>query len=179
MPSDSPLPPIWLLGSSGYSAQLAGMIGSGFSFAHHFSDYDAVAAMLSYREHFKPSQLYPAACHACGRRRVCRQRPGSGAAGDNHRPQLGAPRPRRISAAREPGRGAEHHPYSPAEREYIRRRRTRLFVGTPATVLERLVPLIEASKADELMVTTMIYDHAARRHSYEFLAQAFGISTAQ
>src|SRR6188508_2278597 len=43
MPSDSPLPPIWLLGSSGYSAQLAGMVGAGFSFAHHFSDYDAVA----------------------------------------------------------------------------------------------------------------------------------------
>ena len=56
MPSDVALPPIWLLGSSGYSAQLAGMVGAGFSFAHHFSDYDAVAAMLSYREHFRPSQ---------------------------------------------------------------------------------------------------------------------------
>src|SRR6187401_675362 len=58
MPSDSPLPPIWLLGSSGYSAQLAGMVGAGFSFAHHFSDYDAVAAMLSYREHFKASAAH-------------------------------------------------------------------------------------------------------------------------
>src|SRR6201991_638657 len=38
MPSDSPLPPIWLLGSSGYSAQLAGMVGAGFSFAHHSPD---------------------------------------------------------------------------------------------------------------------------------------------
>jgi hypothetical protein len=43
-------------------------------------------------------------------------------------------------------------------------------------VLARLVPLIEATKADELMVTTMIYDHAARRHSYELLAQAFGLT---
>src|SRR5947207_15615205 len=55
MPQDVPLPPIWLLGSSGYSAQLAGMIGAGFSFAHHFSDYDPVAAMLAYRAAFKPS----------------------------------------------------------------------------------------------------------------------------
>ena len=36
MPADVPLPPIWLLGSSGYSAQLAAMVGAGFSFAHHF-----------------------------------------------------------------------------------------------------------------------------------------------
>src|SRR2546427_9695344 len=55
MPQDVPLPPIWLLGSSGYSAQLAAMVGAGFSFAHHFADHDAVAAMLSYRESFKPS----------------------------------------------------------------------------------------------------------------------------
>src|SRR5216683_6232080 len=67
MPQDVPLPPIWLLGSSGYSAQLAGMIGAGFSFAHHFADHDAVAAMLSYREQFKPSaaRATPYAILAC------------------------------------------------------------------------------------------------------------------
>src|SRR6195256_3444434 len=40
MPKDIALPPIWLLGSSGYSAQLAAMVGMGFAFAHHFSDHD-------------------------------------------------------------------------------------------------------------------------------------------
>src|SRR5712672_1056645 len=55
MPQDVKLPPIWLLGSSGYSAQLAAMVGVGFSFAHHFSDHDATAPMLAYREQFKPS----------------------------------------------------------------------------------------------------------------------------
>jgi hypothetical protein len=39
-------------------------------------------------------------------------------------------------------------------------------------VLSRLAPLIEATQADEVMITTMIYDHAARRRSYELLAQA-------
>jgi len=47
--------PIWLLGSSGYSAELAAAVGMGFAFAHHFAEYDVVSAMLSYREHFKPS----------------------------------------------------------------------------------------------------------------------------
>ena len=40
----------------------------------------------------------------------------------------------------------------------------------------RLDPLLAATKADEVMVTTMIYDHAARRRSYELLAQAFGLA---
>src|SRR5262245_7782242 len=55
MPSDAPLPPIFLLGSSDYSADLAAQIGMGFSFAHHFATYDAVDAMLSYRKRFTPS----------------------------------------------------------------------------------------------------------------------------
>ena len=50
MPQDVALPPIWLLGSSGYSAQLAAGVGTGFSFAHHFADHDAVGAMLKRAE---------------------------------------------------------------------------------------------------------------------------------
>src|SRR3954462_8438945 len=55
MPADVPLPPLYLLGSSGYSAQLAAHVGAGFSFAHHFSDFDPVEPMMAYREQFKPS----------------------------------------------------------------------------------------------------------------------------
>jgi len=42
MPDDTPLPPIWLLGSSDYSSELAAQVGMGFAFAHHFASYDAV-----------------------------------------------------------------------------------------------------------------------------------------
>ena len=55
MPADVELPPIYLLGSSGYSAELAGAIGAGFAFAHHFATYDPVDAMTSYRNRFRPS----------------------------------------------------------------------------------------------------------------------------
>src|SRR5436309_15283689 len=67
MPEDVALPPIWLLGSSGYSAQLAALVGAGYSFAHHFASHDAVAAMLSYRGEFKPSAALerPYAILAC------------------------------------------------------------------------------------------------------------------
>ena len=55
MPDDTPLPPIWLLGSSDYSSELAAQVGMGFAFAHHFASHDALAAMTHYRAHFKPS----------------------------------------------------------------------------------------------------------------------------
>ncbi len=67
MPQDVALPPIWLLGSSGYSAQLAATVGAGFSFAHHFADHDAAAVIASYRDGFKPSSARktPYAILAC------------------------------------------------------------------------------------------------------------------
>ena len=55
MPADVALPPIFLLGSSDYSAQLAGQIGAAFSFAHHFATFDAAEAMKLYRDNFRPS----------------------------------------------------------------------------------------------------------------------------
>src|SRR5437762_4425716 len=55
MPDDTPLPPIWLLGSSDYSSELAAQVGMGFAFAHHFATYDAIEALTTYRSHFKPS----------------------------------------------------------------------------------------------------------------------------
>jgi luciferase family oxidoreductase group 1 len=175
MPADSPLPPIWLLGSSGYSAQLAGMVGMGFAFAHHFSDYDAAAAMLSYRDHFKPSAQLAEPYATLAVAAVL-------ADSDDEAERLATTidlnwvrRARGEYLPLASPEEAQNQTYSPAEREYIRRRRTRLFVGSAATVVEQLAPLIEACQASELMVTTMIYDHAARRHSYELLARAFGV----
>jgi luciferase family oxidoreductase group 1 len=177
MPADSPLPPIWLLGSSGYSAQLAGMIGSGFSFAHHFSDYDAVAAMLSYREHFKPSEMRQTPYSILGCAVVCAD---TDAEAERLATTLDLNWVRRARGEYLPlasPEEAQAYPYTPVDLERIRHRRERLFAGAPATVTEKLGPLIDATKADELMVTTMIYDHAARRRSYELLAQAFGLAS--
>src|SRR5438105_3584028 len=173
MPQDVALPPIWLLGSSGYSAQLAAMVGVGFSFAHHFADHDAVAAMLSYRDRFKPSsaRATPYAILACAA--VCAD---SEAEAERLAATIDLNFVRRSRGEYLPlasPQEAAAYPYSPAERGLIARNRGRLFVGTKATVLERLRDLIAATKADEVMVTAMIYDHAARRRSYELLAEAF------
>ena len=67
-PADVQLPPIWLLGSSGFSAQLAAQVGLGFSFASHINRSLAVNALRSYRQQFTPSGAWaaPAAMLAVG-----------------------------------------------------------------------------------------------------------------
>ena len=65
------------------------------------------------------------------------------------------------------------YPYSDAEKIKIARNRSRLFVGSPASVREKLQPLIAGTRADELMVVTAMYDHEARKRSYALLAEAF------
>lgn len=58
IPNDVPLPPIWLLGSSGFSGQLAAEVGLGFSFASHINRAAAVDVMRAYREGFQPSRHF-------------------------------------------------------------------------------------------------------------------------
>ena len=70
---------------------------------------------------------------------------------------------------------AQAYPYTDAERASIARNRSRLFTGSPQTVMQQIAPLIETSKPDEVMVITATYDHEARKRSYSLLADAFGI----
>jgi luciferase family oxidoreductase group 1 len=173
MPQDVPLPPIWLLGSSGYSARLAAMVGAGFAFAHHFAEYDAVAAMRVYREAFKPSpgRAQPYAILACAV--VCAD---TQAEAERLASTIDLNFVRRHRGEYLPlvsPDEAQAFAYSSAERALIARNRERLFVGDPRTALARLAPLMAATQADEVMVTAMIYDHQARCRSYELLADGF------
>jgi luciferase family oxidoreductase group 1 len=175
MPADVPLPPIFLLGSSDYSAELAAAVGAGFSFAHHFASHDAVAAMTAYREHFKPSEALPKPHAILAVAVVCAQ---TDAEAERHAATVDLNFVRRSKGEYLPLASPEEaaaYPYTPIDRERIRHNRGRLFVGAPATVRAQLDPLIAATKADEVMVTTMIYDHDARRRSYQLMAESFGL----
>jgi luciferase family oxidoreductase group 1 len=177
MPADVPLPPIYLLGSSGYSAQLAAHIGAGFSFAHHFSDLDPVDPMMTYRAQFQPSPARSAPLAILAVHVVA-------ADSDAEAERLATTVDLNFAWRRQghylplpsPEEAAAYN-YSPTDRALIARNRTRLVVGGKATVLARLEPLLAATQADELMITTMIYDHEARKHSYALMAEAFGLAT--
>src|SRR5690242_16663471 len=173
MPSDVALPPIYLLGSSDYSAQLAGHIGAAFSFAHHFANFDAAEAMRLYRDNFRPSSSHKKPFAILATHVVC-------ADTDEEAERLAATVDlnivRRAKGEYLPLASPEEsrsYDYSPVDKARIAQNRTRLAVGSPETVKARLAPLIETTKADELMVTTMIFDHEARKRSYELLAKAF------
>ncbi len=173
MPSDVALPPIYLLGSSDYSAQLAGQIGASFAFAHHFATFDAAEAMKIYRDSFKPSVSHAKPYAILGTHVVCA---GTDAEAQRLAATVDLNIVRRAKGEYMPLASPEDaaaYAYTPVDRARISQNRTRLSVGAPATVKARLTPLIAATKADELMVTTMIYSHEARKHSYELLAKAF------
>jgi len=175
MPADVPLPPVWLLGSSDYSAELAAAIGAGFAFAHHFASYDAVAALTSYRARFRPSAWRSAPYGILAVAVVCAD---SDAEAERLASTVDLNYVRRSKGEYLPLASPEEaaaYPFTDADRRHISRNRARVFVGSPDTVCARLMPLVEASKADEVMITSAVYDHTARKHSYELMAQAFGI----
>ena len=175
MPDDVPLPPIWLLGSSDYSADLSAQIGMGFAFAHHFASYDAVEALTHYRSRFVPSR-WRAKPH--GILAVAVVAADTDAEAEKLATSMDLNRLRRDRGQYLPLPSVEEalaYPYTDAERASIGRNRSRLFVGSPTAVMQKLQPMIAESQADELMVITAVYDHDARKKSYSLLADAFGL----
>jgi luciferase family oxidoreductase group 1 len=176
MPADVALPPIWLLGSSGYSAELAAAVGMGFAFAHHFAEHDAASAMLSYRARFKPSETMPEPQAILA---VAAVAADTDAEAERIAASTDLHFVRRAKGDYVPLASPDEgvaYPYTPIDRERIARQRERLVVGGINSVKERLLSLIETTRADELMITTMAFDHVARRRSYELLAEAFALA---
>jgi len=175
MPAEVTLPPIFLLGSSDYSAQLAGQIGAAYSFAHHFANFDAGEAMRLYRDNFRPSPAHAEPYAILATHVVCAD---SDAEAERLAKTVELNFVRRAKGEYLPLASPEEagsYDYTPVDKARIAQSRARLAVGAPETVKARLAPLIAATQADELMVTSMIFDHAARKRSYELLAEVYGI----
>ena len=176
MPVDVSLPPIWLLGSSGYSARLSAQLGLGFAFAHHFANHDVLDAMLSYRNDFRPSLDLARPNAILALAVVCADTDEEaeylvGSVDLAHlRRQRGDYEP--IPSAAE----AAAYPYTESDRRFIARNRERVLVGGPARVAEGLARFVETTQADELMITTAIHDLKAKKRSYELLAEMAGAS---
>jgi luciferase family oxidoreductase group 1 len=178
MPTGVPLPPIWLLGSSDYSAQLAAQVGAGFSFAYHFSDFPPEIPMLAYRNAFKPSAWRDTPYAILGVAAICAD---TQAEADRMATSADLHFARRAVGQYGPLESPEvaaAWPYTPIDRQRIEHNRRRLIAGSAAQVHERIAALADVTQADEVMITTMVFDHAARKHSYELLAREFGLAAA-
>jgi len=164
---------VWVLGSSaGESATVAGARGLPFGTNYHISPATVVEAAEAYRRAFQPSAVLAepyvlvsadvvvAADDATARRLAA----GYGAWVRSIRSGAGAipfPTPAEADAMA----------WTDADRAMVADRVATQFVGSPATVAERLATLAAATRADELLVTTITHDHADRVRSYELLAQ--------
>ncbi|WP_307848439.1 LLM class flavin-dependent oxidoreductase [Microbispora oryzae] len=173
-PRSDDRPPIWLLGSSGFSARLAGLLGLPFAFAHHFSAENTEPALDLYRSSFRPSGVLDRPYALIG---------VAALAADTDEEALRQAMPGALSWLRmrlgRPGRvptpdEAAAYPYTPAEREFVRGRLSNVIHGVPDRVRDGLEELRKRTGADELMITTMTHGGAARLRSYELIARAYG-----
>jgi luciferase family oxidoreductase group 1 len=177
-PGEGDAPDIWLLGSSGYSAQLAAALGLPFSFAHHFMPNNTLGALDLYRGSFQPSTRLEASYASIGVQVVVADTDERAryihAPGGLSFLRLRTGRPGRFPSPEE----AAAYEFTPAERTFVDEWTASHIVGSPETVRRGLTELQRRTGADELVVTTMVYDHADRLRSYELLAQTFAQTAA-
>jgi luciferase family oxidoreductase group 1 len=171
VPGRGDAPAIWLLGSSDFSARLAGILGLPFSFAHHFSAANTDLALDLYRSEFRPSRWLDEPYAMVAVNAVCAET-------DERAEWLAGPSGLAFLRLRQgrPGRlptpeQAAEYPYSPIEREFVLARREGQALGSPETVTAQLTALLKRTNADELMLTTMVYDIDARIRSYQLIAE--------
>jgi luciferase family oxidoreductase group 1 len=171
-PHASSTPMIGLLGSSAYSAQLAGLLGLPFAFAHHFDTGGTLDALTLYREHFHPSAGWPhpyvivtasvlaadtdaEAIHLSGPGRLVRYGIRSG----------------RFLPLTSPDDAATHPSHEDAWRMPSNQ-----IVGSIDTVMAGLTDLVAATAGDEVMLSTTTYDLPERLRSLDLIAEAWGLS---
>lgn len=169
-PGKGNMPALWLLGSSGFSAQVAGLLGLPFAYAHHFSADGTLPALAQYRSTFRPSDVLDQPYAMIGVSVICAdtdERARSLAqAGALSFLRLRQGRPGPVPSPAE----VSAHPWTPAERHFADDRIASQVIGDPDTVRRGLEDLLAATAADELMVTTITHDPADRVHSYDLVA---------
>ncbi|HKB47237.1 MAG TPA: LLM class flavin-dependent oxidoreductase [Ktedonobacterales bacterium] len=172
-------PEMWLLGSGGDSAAYAAVLGFAFSYAHFINPNAATESLSTYRQHFRALFELDAPRASVAVRVVCAdtaaeaRRIASSFALQRLRMEQG--HLGRVPRVEE----AQAYPYSAAELARVEAILGQGFVGDPPQVKARLEHLAAALEIDELVVVTITHDPWARRHSYELLAEAFGLQPAQ
>ncbi|MBU1306943.1 MAG: MsnO8 family LLM class oxidoreductase, partial [Alphaproteobacteria bacterium] len=169
------LPPMWLLGSSGASAQAAGQLGIGYAFAAHFSHTPAAPAFDAYRASFQPTEAFARPKTMLCVSVIC-------APTDEEAQYLS--RSQAVSWALFTT-GEQRKLMSPEDAHarvltsqqqgVIDHQSSLWIVGSPETVRDTIAEKAEASGADEVMITTTVHSYELRRRSYGLIAKAFGV----
>jgi len=174
-PGGIALPPKFLLGSSGASAEAAGQLGFGYAFAAHFSHSPAAPAFAAYRAAFQPSPAFPAPHTILCLSVIC-------APSEDEAKFLATSQAvnwarfvtgeqRQLTSPEE----AIAHKLTPQQEQVIAQQSSLWLVGDPTQMAQVISDKARQAGADEVMVTTTMHSYALRRRSYALLAAALGI----
>lgn len=173
VPVDVKLPPVWLLGSSDFSAQLAAQVGLGYAYAAHINLRGAVPAMLDYRNSFTPSDRFPEPYAILTVSVTVGET-------EQHARELSLINDLLLLRLRSGHLGkyptleeARAYQFSAAERQMVESMPMRSFVGTAETVHQQVADLAERTQADETMLTTFLPEPADRRRMISEMARVF------
>jgi luciferase family oxidoreductase group 1 len=170
VPGSGYLPEVWLLGSSTFSAQLAGILGLPFSFAYHFAPALLDQAVESYRSNFQPSLLLDephfmvAASVLCAETNEEARRLALSSALNILQRSTGRMGP--LPSIEE----AQAHTFTEAEQTLVDEALSTHLIGDADSVQKGLQALVERTDAGEVMISTRIHSYEARLHSYELVA---------
>ncbi|MEO6986222.1 MAG: LLM class flavin-dependent oxidoreductase [Paralcaligenes sp.] len=164
--------PVWILGSSLFGAQLAAALGLPYAFASHFAPQQMMQAIEVYRGQFKPSKRLSKPYVMLGFNAF--------AADTDAQAQTLATSAQQSFVNSRSGRPSQLPPPEPGYANRIGPQGRALLeqilscsaIGSPETVTQELKAFIAATDADELMITSQIFDHQARLRSYQIVADA-------
>ena len=164
--------PIWILGSSLFGAQLAAMLGLPYAFASHFAPQLMMEAIRVYRDRFQPSEQLDKPYVMLGFNVF--------AADTDEQAQLLATSVQQAFVALRTGHPTQLPPPQPGYAEALPMQARAILesvlscsaIGSPETVRRDVEAFVKRTGADELMITSQIYDSAARVRSYELLMDA-------
>jgi luciferase family oxidoreductase group 1 len=164
--------PVWLLGSSLFSATLSARLGLPFAFASHFAPDAMDEALALYRRDFRPSARLQKPHAMLGINVVA-------ADSDAEARRLFTTQQQSFINLRRGRPGLIPPPiddiesyWTPPEKLMVERALACAIVGAPATVKEGMAAFIARHRPDELMITANVFEHAARRHSFQLAADA-------
>ena len=173
VPGEGTEVPVWLLGSSTYSAQLAAMLGLPFAFASHFAPTHLDEALRIYKERFQPSrfldQPYSMAC--VNVIAADSDEEAQYLATSFYQMALGMFRNKRRPMP--PPVPTMEGVWTPAEKAAVEHMTTYSFLGSIDTVEKGLQSFLRSTGVDEIMITSHLYDLDAKKKCYELVAELF------
>jgi luciferase family oxidoreductase group 1 len=166
--------PIWILGSSYFGAQLAAAYGLPFAFAGHFAPRLMVEALEIYRANFRPSERLERPYAMVGVAVIAADTDEEARLLFTSIQQSFVALRRGAPTQLQPPKSGYEQTLTPFDRQALGDTLSAAIVGGPQAVRRGLDDLFERTKADEAIIATQVYDHAARLRSFEIVSDSLG-----